>query len=510
MSKAIQDWVQRNETKFENEDQKQHLMDYLEDQWGEKQSINFSFEQCLEKVKEWEQGFTKKVPEGNTEEVYSFDDGHYIVKLLDDDSKNFEGSMMKNCVGSKRYKFLQGLYSLRSKKGISRATFRVGEDKNLKEIKGKANTPLKVKYQKYVLEFLIEKEVSFREIDFNFWDISKIDFNLHEWFDDVIEEKIGSKVFVRQDTFWKLKKAVPPEDVHRFSFIAKNGNCIELTEQIFLAKFARGDQTYLWNFSTNLFKQSPKRALALLLACGGESSFTTLCRDLLAMGFVYEAIEIMKRFKSNMPSYVDEFLVHLKETKDIIMFLKFLDEYLEEVENSAQVDSFKIIDIKKNIYVDLEMNAEVVDFIRSRPRLLLKSRMLFYLLAKGKLEEVQYLMNQGFNLFDKDDFLVEIEEEEDLDHLVKMIKYHFKVDWRYDAVKFLIDQGFKVSASRLDWLYECFHTLKVQNQMNIYYLLWIQFQEEQKELLRQASPSLTEEQLQELVKNLGFTNHRLR
>jgi hypothetical protein len=169
MTPAIEKWLETNGSKFKDQNEKDHLIDYLEDKWSHKKSINFNYDQCLVKAKAWVAQLNKKNrlqnSSGQTQLV--LDLGHNkIVKLLNQDSRNYEGIKMGHCVASSRYNDESEIYSLRDPSNHPHATIEI-KDNKVKQIQGKANLPVITKYIKDILRFLDFNSISITEEQLN-------------------------------------------------------------------------------------------------------------------------------------------------------------------------------------------------------------------------------------------------------------------------------------------------------------------------------------------------------
>jgi len=153
MTKAINAWVKRNQNHFKDSNEKNHLIEFLVNKYGNKNSINFSYPQCVLKADEWVKELNQKnknnLNPGKTKVVMDFGNLK-VVRLLDQDSRNWEGSQMKHCVAS--YTNQDELYSLRDAKDTPHCTIEVKE-KSVGQIKGKANGAVKPEYIAPVLKF---------------------------------------------------------------------------------------------------------------------------------------------------------------------------------------------------------------------------------------------------------------------------------------------------------------------------------------------------------------------
>lgn len=163
MTKAIEAWILRNEINFKDNNEKKHLIDFLSHKFGYKNSINFSYSQCVEKADAWVTELNLKnlsqVDLGKVETV--FEEGPYkIVRLLDQTARNYEGAKMSHCVAS--YTDDKKVYSLRDQADLPHATIHV-HNGQIMEISGKGNGAVSPKYVDFLVKFLDKSKIEMDE-----------------------------------------------------------------------------------------------------------------------------------------------------------------------------------------------------------------------------------------------------------------------------------------------------------------------------------------------------------
>lgn len=172
MTKAIEAWVKRNDLKFRTPAEREHLIDFLTKEYGQKKSINFSYDVCLKKSDEWVLKLNKKAllskKQGSQKTVIDFKDGMRFVHLLDKEAVGWEGAQMGHCVASYDPKTI---YSLRDENNFPHATVEI-EGGEIKQIKGKGNKEVAARYVPYVVKFLEKKRLKVS----NEWDMQKLGF----------------------------------------------------------------------------------------------------------------------------------------------------------------------------------------------------------------------------------------------------------------------------------------------------------------------------------------------
>ena len=153
MTKAINAWVKRNQNHFKDSNEKNHLIDFLTHEYSLKNSINFSYSQCVSKADAW----VTKLNQKNLSQIdlgrvdTFFEEGPYkIVKILDQVARNYEGAKMGHCVA--KYKDEAALYSLRDKENIPHCTIEIRDGK-VNQISGRANSSVSPKYIGFLISF---------------------------------------------------------------------------------------------------------------------------------------------------------------------------------------------------------------------------------------------------------------------------------------------------------------------------------------------------------------------
>ena len=154
----VDQWIESNlknhlKDNQENQDEIEHILDYLCSSDAPKRLQRVSYTAALENSKKW---MKKQIKKGNhieetssdTELILELTNGFKWVKLVGENAFKREGFLMRHCVAS-YYGSSTSVYSLRDSKNNPHCT--VEEDK---QIKGKGNGSISPKYIKYVVEFL--------------------------------------------------------------------------------------------------------------------------------------------------------------------------------------------------------------------------------------------------------------------------------------------------------------------------------------------------------------------
>ena len=149
-SKAIAEFYLKNKT----HPQAEHVVDFLNDVYPYKKQFNFSFDQAVVKADNWMKRMSKKNKNskaGKVKFIKDLGNGYKLVRLLDQESKNWESLHMGHCVSS--YSKHKGIYSIRDFKDYPHCTI----EKNftgIAQIKGKSNGIVIEKYREYCVKAL--------------------------------------------------------------------------------------------------------------------------------------------------------------------------------------------------------------------------------------------------------------------------------------------------------------------------------------------------------------------
>jgi len=154
----VLNWISHNLVNYlkenkEDQDEIEHIIDYLINDNAPYKLIKTSYEQAKIKAEKWtkklqNKGEHIKETKKDTEVVLDFKDGFKIVKLISKNAYDREGFLMRHCVASYYGKDTE-IYSLRDKNNMPHCTI---EKDN--QIKGKGNGDIHPKYIDYVVKFL--------------------------------------------------------------------------------------------------------------------------------------------------------------------------------------------------------------------------------------------------------------------------------------------------------------------------------------------------------------------
>ena len=233
MTKAIEAWVKRNQNHFKDSNEKNHLIEFLTHEYANKNSINFSHFQCVIKAEEWVRELNKKsnVSVGRIKEVMNFGNLK-IVRLLDQDSRSWEGSLMKHCVAS--YTDQDELYSLRDAENIPHCTIEVKE-KKIRQIKGKANGAVKPEYIAPVLKFLNEKKikVSSNEMkNIGYQKLKTTSFFKNNFKNPEFIKLLG-ETYMYMNNKLILKRSFKNKEIKGLRYFCKTGQSMDALKQFF-------------------------------------------------------------------------------------------------------------------------------------------------------------------------------------------------------------------------------------------------------------------------------------
>ena len=151
-------WIEHNLKNYllknsENQDEIEHIIDYLVGEEAPDKLIKMSYEQAKINSIKWSKklqnkGEHIKETTKDTEVILDFKDGFKIVKLIGKNAYEREGYLMRHCVAG-YYGKSKEIYSLRDKDNIPHCTI---EKDN--QIKGKGNGDIHPNYVNYVVKFL--------------------------------------------------------------------------------------------------------------------------------------------------------------------------------------------------------------------------------------------------------------------------------------------------------------------------------------------------------------------
>ena len=157
MNKHLKDFKNKHKDKKEID----RVIDYLKKEYDLSSPITEEYASLLYKTNEWveklNKGFKKQ---GKTELIKDFGDGITFVKLIDQDSKSYEGAYLNHCAASYTY---EDLYSLR-KDGEPLYTIELDRTKGLIQVNGYKNKSIPDKYKEYLWQLQLEKIISFKEL----------------------------------------------------------------------------------------------------------------------------------------------------------------------------------------------------------------------------------------------------------------------------------------------------------------------------------------------------------
>lgn len=380
MNLAVDLWIKKNKSKIKDENELSHLLDFFEKKYSHKKSINFSYEQAIEKSKKWivNLNINQIKNTGLTEIVLKLDNGFNFVKLIDQESKNWEGFYMKHCVSS--YLDHKNLYSLRDINNIPHCTIEI-KNGEIEQIKGRANSFVSPKYINYVIEFLKFKNLKIKEFELKnigYYSLQKETSEiLINNFSNFFNKEFNGKEYFYSQSRIKLDKDFKEQSGELFHFLSISGFCFDglsilirngvpyhKKEVGFCSAAKRNDFPLL-----NLILESKFSPLnAIIDYCFKESNISFI-KELLSKELSnYSSLEFLKLAISHNRLDVVELLVmnqNVKITTTDLMFslkkkcsfnlIRFL------VENSSNIDfSFSNFRI---LFYSLDLNIEIFSFL---------------------------------------------------------------------------------------------------------------------------------------------------
>jgi hypothetical protein len=213
-----------------------HVIDFLSKspKYKNKKTINFSYEEALLKAGKWTTELNKKNKDlkssGEVETILTFKKGYRLVRLIDQESKDWEGLNMGHCVSS--YKDHEGIYSLRDKYNYPKCTIEI-KNNYINQIKGKSNGTVAPKYIEYVLESLkhFDYEIRNRDIEnIGYYALSK---DIKQSFTNLKIIKLNDKQYFYTENKLKLaEKPIFNTDI--FVLMIKLGQSLEYIKEALL------------------------------------------------------------------------------------------------------------------------------------------------------------------------------------------------------------------------------------------------------------------------------------
>lgn len=155
-------FIKNFKAKYQSKPEIDHVIDYLKNNYKKDEEILEDYFEILEKTNEWvrklNQGYKKR---GKTELIKDFNDGITFVKLVDNNSKSYEGAYLNHCSAS--YKE-EDLYSLR-KDGNPLYTIQLDENNGVVQVKGFKNKSIKDEFKEYLWNLHNEGFFHFYDLD---------------------------------------------------------------------------------------------------------------------------------------------------------------------------------------------------------------------------------------------------------------------------------------------------------------------------------------------------------
>lgn len=144
--------------KYKDKENINDILDFLIKNGYESKDIRFNFEQAIIKEQKWISKLNQKpqINQGETFPELDLPNDFKIVRLGDQQSRNYEGFFMKNCVSS--YTDDAEIYSLRDPNNIPKCTIELMNFEII-QIKGLLNGPVSPKYINYIVDFLKSKDI---------------------------------------------------------------------------------------------------------------------------------------------------------------------------------------------------------------------------------------------------------------------------------------------------------------------------------------------------------------
>ena len=140
-----------------------HIVDYLNTRTDN--VSNMAVDEVLRQVELWDERLKKQElsEDGLSKVIYQYDTGYKWVQLLDEKALKYEGANMSHCVGGYWDKVKSKeciIYSLRDAKNIPHITVEFDRKyKQIIQVQGKSNKPVKKEYRSYFLDFVNARRI---------------------------------------------------------------------------------------------------------------------------------------------------------------------------------------------------------------------------------------------------------------------------------------------------------------------------------------------------------------
>lgn len=174
IKKNLANWLKKP-TNLEDSTQIEHIIDYLDSDKSPPRIQYMSYEEAAHNTDKWTKTLIKKgahigEEDGDLKVLKTWDDGMSFVQLVGKNSFNREGHLMKHCVASYYGKKDCFIYSLRDKRNEPHCTVEIvtqNGERQVQQIKGKTNAPVKTEYVKYIFDILGELDIQVRDSELN-------------------------------------------------------------------------------------------------------------------------------------------------------------------------------------------------------------------------------------------------------------------------------------------------------------------------------------------------------
>tara|TARA_Y100000034_G_scaffold134332_1_gene202473 strand:+ start:2034 stop:3326 length:1293 start_codon:yes stop_codon:yes gene_type:complete len=397
--------IQKFYNKHKNESEINRVIDFLLSEYPLKKSINFSFIQALEKTEKWELSRKSEVPNeylsGEVELIHSFPNKLNLVRLIDQDSKNWEGLKMGHCAGN--FVSHDTIFSLRDENYNPHCTIEISKNK-INQIKGKRNGAINNKYVDTIISCLeiLSQRYNIRNItSLDIKNIGYINISLieREFFSKFF---LGSKIITINNSFYLSfnEKLTLKKNFSSFNFSAFRK----------IVKYRLCDEAAHLMISNGLDFNDP--------AVGPYILHTVLdCRDIKTIKLIFSS---GYRFSNQDYDFIEGFLneielsafKYLIQEKIIPLNLRFGYSKNTIIESLAYHDNLEKIDFLLSYGCSFckDRPKELIEAVRSK-----NLRMIRFLIDKGSniekqqslcishsiqhgdFKTLEFLLNNGFS-----------------------------------------------------------------------------------------------------------------
>lgn len=220
--------IQKFYLKHKNKNDIENIIDFLNEKFATAKELRISYLDAMEQSIIWHEKTSKKIEalsqSKNVEKILEFDNNFSLVKLLNLESRKWEGHHMGHCIAT--YTTNEGFYSIRDKNNIPKVTFQIYNNL-INQIKGKSNSKVADKYMTMVHQAIDYFNMKIRPQELSYINYTS-DFDpqfFKEYFKNITISKIGGEEYLYLGNQIELIKPFPKQSDYFFQKLCKWGFC---------------------------------------------------------------------------------------------------------------------------------------------------------------------------------------------------------------------------------------------------------------------------------------------